>query len=270
MRNVLRLHQVLLSGVATAVTYACKHPQSEPSQTRLFKAGAKVAGSPPEQATATFARRHFRIVLRCLISIFLIWVVPRLSGQIYNWTTIAGNAGWGSTDGTNSDGRFWAPVGMASDQFGNLYVTDYRSDTIRKISPAGTNWVVTTLAGLAGSQGSADGTNSTARFYSPVGIAVSSQGNIFVADCYNYTIRMLSPAGTNWAVTTIAGKARTFGSHDGTNSWPVSALSMGWWQMPTEMSMWQTVGIAQFANLHPWGQIGSLPPSPHSGPIRRA
>jgi hypothetical protein len=218
MRNVLRLHQLLLSGVATVVIYACKHPQSEPSQTRLFKAGAKVAGSPLEQATATFARRHFRILLRCLISIFLIWVVPRLSGQIYNWTTIAGNAGWGSTDGTNSDGRFWAPVGMASDQFGNLYVTDYRSDTIRKISPAGTNWVVTTLAGLAGSQGSADGTNSTARFYSPVGIAVSSQGKIFVADGYNYTIRMLSPAGTNWAVTTIAGKARTSGSHDGTNS----------------------------------------------------
>ena len=156
--------------------------------------------------------------MQCVFFVFLFSVVPHLSGQIYNWTTIAGNAGWGSNDGTNSNGRFWAPIGAAADQYGNLYVTDYRSDTIRKITPAGTNWVVSTLAGFPGSQGGLDGTNSTARFYSPVGIAVSSGGNIFVADCYNFTVRMLSPVGTNWVVTTIAGKARVNGSVDGTNN----------------------------------------------------
>jgi streptogramin lyase len=141
-----------------------------------------------------------------------------LQAQNYNWTTIAGNAGWGSTDGTNSNGRFWAPVGMAADQNGNLFVTDYRSDTIRKLTPAGTNWVVSTLAGLPGSPGSADGTNSAARFKSPFGITVDLQGNIYVADCYNYTVRKLSAAGTNWVITTIAGKAGTSGSVNGTNS----------------------------------------------------
>jgi hypothetical protein len=141
-----------------------------------------------------------------------------LHAQIYNWITIAGNAGWGSTDGTNSDGRFWAPVGMAADPNGNLFVTDYRSDTIRKLTPAGTNWLVSTLAGLPGSAGSSDGTNSAARFKSPVGITVDPQGNVFVGDCYNYTIRKLTPAGTNWVVTTIAGKAGTSGSVNGTNS----------------------------------------------------
>jgi len=147
----------------------------------------------------------------------LLTVCP-LHSQTFNWTTIAGNAGWGSADGTNSDGRFWAPVGIAADLSGNLFVTDYRSDTIRKLTPAGTNWVVSTLAGLPGSSGNADGTNSIARFSSPVGINVDTQRNVYVADCYNYIIRKLTPAGTSWVVTTIAGKARNYGSKDGTNS----------------------------------------------------
>jgi hypothetical protein len=140
------------------------------------------------RAKIRFAWAFPRTLLGCLIFTFLTSVVPHIPGQIYDWTTIAGNAGWGSTDGTNSDGRFWAPLRMAADQNGNLYVTDYRSDTIRKITPAGTNWVVSTLAGLPGSQGSTDGTNGAARFYSPVGIAVNSQGTIFVADCYNWRV----------------------------------------------------------------------------------
>jgi streptogramin lyase len=150
--------------------------------------------------------------------ISLLLAVTPLQAQIYNWTTIAGNAGWGSADGTNSDARFSAPVGMAADHNGNLFVTDYRADTIRKLTPAGTNWVVSTLAGQPGSAGSSDGTNSAARFKSPVGITVDPQGRIFVGDCYNYAIRMLTPTGTNWVVTTAAGKAGTFGSVNGTNS----------------------------------------------------
>jgi hypothetical protein len=54
---------------------------------------------------------------------------------------------------------------LAVDSAGNVYVADLNgNDTIRKVTPVGTNWVVTTLAGVAGSYGSADGTNS---FVSP-------------------------------------------------------------------------------------------------------
>jgi hypothetical protein len=49
--------------------------------------------------------------------------------------------------------------------------------------------VFTTLAGLAGSSGSGDGTGSAARFSYPGGVAADSAGNVYVADTYNHTIR---------------------------------------------------------------------------------
>ena len=134
-------------------------------------------------------------------------------------TTIAGSTGSsGSTDGTNNAARFTNPTGIAIDNAGNLYVADYDGETIRKITPVGTNWVVTTIAGSANSYGYTDGTNSAARFHYPTGVAVDTNGNVYVADGYNYTIRKIKPVGTNWVVTTIAGSVGTSGSNDGTNT----------------------------------------------------
>ena len=80
-----------------------------------------------------------------------------------------------------------------------VYVADTNNHTIRKITPAG---AVTTLAGLAGASGSADGVGSAARFNSPEGVAVDAAGNVYVADTSSNTIRKITPAG---AVTTLAG-----------------------------------------------------------------
>ncbi len=133
-------------------------------------------------------------------------------------TTIAGLAGSpGSANGTGSAARFIAPNGVAVDSAGNLYVADTFNHTIRKMTLAGASWVVTTLAGAAGSSGSTDGTNGEARFDEPNGIAVDSAGNLYVAEFANSTIRKLTPDGTNWVVTTIAGRAGSIGSVDGTN-----------------------------------------------------
>src|SRR5438874_3911355 len=105
--------------------------------------------------------------------------------------TLAGLAGpngsgSGSADGTGSAAQFNGPSGVAVDSAGNAYVADTGNHTIRKVTPAG---VVTTLAGLAGSDGSTDGTGSVARFYYPHGVATDSSGNVYVADTYNHTIR---------------------------------------------------------------------------------
>src|ERR1039458_7508417 len=137
----------------------------------------------------------------------------------YTFNTLAGLAGSsGTNDGTGSAARFYLPWGVAVDSAGNVYVADRYNSTIRKVTPVGTNWVVTTLAGLAGSQGSADGTGSTARFLEAVGVEVDSAGNVYVADTFNNTIRKVTPVGTNWVVTTLAGLAGSQGGADGTGS----------------------------------------------------
>ncbi len=128
-------------------------------------------------------------------------------------TTLAGLAGnAGSADGTGSAARFYYPEGVAVDSAGNVYVADSDSNTIRKVTPGG---VVTTLAGLAGSAGWADGTGSAARFNGPLGVAADSAGNVYVADYKNCTIRKVTPGGV---VTTLAGQAGSWGGDDGTGS----------------------------------------------------
>jgi sugar lactone lactonase YvrE len=127
-------------------------------------------------------------------------------------TTLAGTAGVvGSMDGTGAAALFQYPEGVAVDNAGNVYVVDTSNHTIRKIT---SNGVVTTLAGTAGVSGSADGTGTAAQFSDPLGVAVDSIGNVYVADAYNnHTIRKIAPGGV---VTTYAGTAGLSGGADGT------------------------------------------------------
>lgn len=138
------------------------------------------------------------------------------NGSTWTITTIAGTPGLsGSADGTNGAARFNQPTGIALDSAGNLFVADTLNNTIRKVTAMGGNWVATTIAGLAGSNGSRDGTNRVARFNRPLGIAVNRQGVIYVADSFNHTIREIRPVGTDWVVKTIAGFPLSSGKNDG-------------------------------------------------------
>ena len=130
------------------------------------------------------------------------------------FTTLAGTAGsQGSADGTGSAALFNYPNGVAVDATGNVYIADESNHTIRKITSGG---VVTTLAGTAGSSGSTDGTGSAARFASPAGVAADVEGNVYVADRANHSIRKITSGGV---VTTLAGSsAGDTGSSDGTGS----------------------------------------------------
>jgi sugar lactone lactonase YvrE len=129
-------------------------------------------------------------------------------------TTLAGTMeGFvGTTDGTAAAAKFNFPNGAAVDPGGNVYIAEPNSHTIRKITPAG---VVTTFAGLAGASGDADGTGSAARFNYPNGVATDGDGNVYVADRNNETIRKITPAGL---VTTFAGLAGARGDADGAGS----------------------------------------------------
>jgi len=143
--------------------------------------------------------------------------VPAGGGVV---TVLAGLSGsTGSADGAGTAARFSAPRGIATDGT-NLFVADTGNHTIRQVTPSGD---VTTLAGLAGNPGSADGTGGgispTARFNSPQGIAVviaSLATTLYVADTGNHAIRRVRGAGTpNVDVFTFAGAAGTAGFADG-------------------------------------------------------
>jgi hypothetical protein len=138
-----------------------------------------------------------------------------------NWVVstifrFAGTNGLVLGAGTNLS--FAVPLGIALDTAGNLYVAEPFEEVISKLTPAGTNWVLSPIAGNPGIPGSADGTGTNAQFKQPSGLAVDGTGNIYVADYVNCTIREISPVGTNWMVLTIAGSAGVAGSSDGTGS----------------------------------------------------
>ena len=155
-----------------------------------------------------------------------------------NWvvTTIAGSPSVRSgINGTNSAASFGGPAGIAVDLSGNLYVADTGANTIRRLSLVGTNWVVTTIAGLSGQSGAADGTNTAATFNQPFGIALDSNGTLYVADLGNNTIRRLAQEGTNWVVTTIAGS-------------PVAVYQDTYADTPDIAQFWTPEGLALGSN----------------------
>lgn len=115
-------------------------------------------------------------------------------------------------DGTGSAARFNNPAGVAADGAGNLYVAEKGSSTIRKVTPQG---VATTVAGSAGQHGSLDASGSIARLDTPTRIKADRDGNLYVTDLGNKTIRKITPAGV---VTTLAGSPGVCGSADGSGA----------------------------------------------------
>lgn len=113
-------------------------------------------------------------------------------------STFAGSGVQGYSDGVASEAQFNRPSGLAVDDLGNVFVADTFNDVIRKITPSGT---VSTFAG-DGWSGYTDGDGSSARFYEPRGLAIDSEGNIYVADTGNHIIRMVAKTGL---VSTYAG-----------------------------------------------------------------
>jgi streptogramin lyase len=113
-------------------------------------------------------------------------------------SVIAGkNRGFANGNGTNAS--FSEPMGIITDNQGNLLVADGENNGIRKIDPSGN---VTTFAGC---QSYNDGIGTNARFYYPQSLTHDDEGNMYIADTGNRRIRKMDSSGN---VTTFAGNGK--------------------------------------------------------------
>ena len=100
-------------------------------------------------------------------------------------------AGFSGDGGQAVRAQLNKPTSIATDAAGNFYVADTNNSRIRKITTGG---IITTIAGKGGGAYSGDGGNATsAALNFPRGIAVSSNGTIYIADTGNHAIRVLTP-----------------------------------------------------------------------------
>ncbi len=126
--------------------------------------------------------------------------IKRLSADLSTITPVAGGGAPAAfADGPAATARFNAPLGLAQDPTGILYVADTGNHLIRKVALDGT---VTTIAGSPGVAGFADGTGGVARFSSPWAITMGPDGDLYVADRDNHRIRRVTTAGV---VSTYSG-----------------------------------------------------------------
>lgn len=116
----------------------------------------------------------------------------------YIVATVAGSGIRGSLDGLKGKAQFNWPTGVAVDGKGNIYVADFANNLIRRISNSGE---VATFIG-SGYAAFADGNGRNAHLKGPDNIAMSDDGNLYVADADNFRIRKITPDGM---ITTIAG-----------------------------------------------------------------
>jgi sugar lactone lactonase YvrE len=131
-------------------------------------------------------------------------VVRRVDASTQIITTIAGTgvAGYSGDGGLGTVAEMNEPVHVVFDRTVNLYVTDAQNERVRKIDSL--TDIITTIAGngVAGYYGD-QGPATSAELNFPDGIAIDSNGNIYVGDASNNRVREISTSSGD--ITTVAG-----------------------------------------------------------------
>jgi sugar lactone lactonase YvrE len=136
-------------------------------------------------------------------------------------TTVAGTGSSGYSGDSGDGGPATAaplnhPVGVAVDNAGTLYITEWHHHRVRRVAPDG---VITTVAGTRNSGYSGDGgPASSAHLNTPSGVAVDNAGTLYITDDFNHRIRQVTRDGV---ITTVAGTGSA--GHGGDNGPAVAA-----------------------------------------------
>lgn len=150
-------------------------------------------------------------------------------------TTIAGDGtlGFSGDGGPAILAKLNVPTALTVDSLGNVYIADQVNERVRKVSVSG---IITTVAGNGVQGFSGDnGLATSAKLYSPIGVALDAQQNLYIADAGNNRIRKVSSSGI---ITTIAGNGETGFSGDGGPAvnaaiYNPNAVATGWCLNPS-------------------------------------
>ena len=107
-------------------------------------------------------------------------------------TTIAGNNNFSYTGdgGPAQNAELFQPSGLSIDRSGNIYISQFGDSRIRQID--GTTGIISTIAGNGVNTLSGDGGPAiTASLNHPAGLAHDNNGNLYIADDFNFRIRKI-------------------------------------------------------------------------------
>ncbi|RLB81142.1 MAG: sugar-binding protein, partial [Deltaproteobacteria bacterium] len=117
-------------------------------------------------------------------------------------TTVAGRGttSFNGNSGPATEAELGFICGIAIDLMGNLFIPDYSKSVIWKVDNAG---IITTVVGNGTEGYSGDhGPAIEAQLEEPKGVAVDTQGNLYIADWHNRVVRKVDKNGI---ITTYAG-----------------------------------------------------------------
>jgi uncharacterized protein (TIGR03437 family) len=121
-------------------------------------------------------------------------------------TTVAGGGLSLGDNGPATSAYLRAPSGVAVDSAGNLYIADTNNNRVREVA----NGAITTVAGDGNDVFCGDnGPATSACVFNPLGVAVDSAGNLYIADSGNDRVRKV----TGGTITTVAGGGLSLGDN---------------------------------------------------------
>jgi alpha-tubulin suppressor-like RCC1 family protein len=176
-----------------------------------------VSGSAGDNGAATSATMSAPVMVTLDVANNLYIVDPVLHSvrMVDNYSSIFTIAGTPGTMGSSGDtglatnAKLNNPLGIAVDRSKNIYIADTGNHVIRKVDTAG---IITTIVGTLGVAGSSgdSGLATAAKLIAPIGVALDSSGNLFIADSNDCTIRKVDH--NTGIITTVAGVHGVCGS----------------------------------------------------------